>query len=204
MKAPVEAARLPKTTLDAPVRTLGTRAVLGAILVRRGLITAEQLEQALHDKESSGRRLGEIVVDHGWVTGADLASVLAEQHELECLDLAREELDAAATSLLPERLARRYRALPVRFLDEESVLVAVDDPTNVLTSDDLRLALGLNVRFAVVPPDDLASTIDRVYRAQLAAHEDGAEHGARPERAYGGLRRGLRQLSGLHGRFHRP
>jgi type IV pilus assembly protein PilB len=190
MKAPVEAARLPKTSLEAPVRTLGTRAMLGAILVRRGLVTAEQLEQALHDKESSGRRLGEIVVDHGWVTGADLASVLAEQHELECLDLVREEIDAAATSLLPERLARRYRALPVRFLDEESVLVAVDDPTNVITSDDLRLALGLNVRFAVVPPDDLASTIDRVYRSQLSAHEGSIDEMIEDEPAVEDIRDG--------------
>lgn len=155
------------TSLPLPLPFARTRLHLGALLVRDGLLEAEQLESALIEKEETGRRLGEIVIQRGWVDASALARALAEQHELDFLDIARTELEATAIGLLPEKFARRYGALPVRFLAEDTVLVAVDDPTNVVTSDDLRLALGLNVRFAVVAADDLQKTIGRVYRTQV-------------------------------------
>jgi type IV pilus assembly protein PilB len=150
-----------------PLARTEMRAQLGSLLVRDGLLTAEQLELALTEKEASGRRLGEIVVERGWVDDAAIARALAEQYDLEYLDLGKTQLESAATGLLPEKLARRYHSLPLRFLAEDSVLVAVADPTNVLASDDLRLALGLNVRLAVVAAGDLSTAIDRTYRTQL-------------------------------------
>src|SRR5919201_3072213 len=148
-----------------------TKQHLGTLLVRDGLLTSEQLEAALTAKEATGQRLGEIVVDHGWVSPRDLARALAEQHGLEYLELAQLDIDPAATSLLPEKFARRYQALPVRFEDEDTLLVAVADPTDVVTSDDLRLALGLNVRFGVVAAPDLAGTISRMYRTHVDLQE---------------------------------
>lgn len=139
------------------------------MLLRDGHLTAEQLEAALAEKEADGGRLGEIVVAHGWVNGVVVARALAEQHELEFLDLANVEVDPEAVSLLPEKLARRYEALPVRFLPEHMVLVAVADPTNVLVSDDLRFALGLNVRLAVAVAADLGRALARAYRVQVQA-----------------------------------
>jgi len=165
----VEAAKLP---FPLPILHGQTRLQLGALLLRDGLLTAEQLEAALAEKEASGRRLGEIVVEHGWVSAADLARALAEQHDLEYLDLAHVQLDAAAAGLLPEKFARRYQALPLNFPSPDLVLVAVSDPTNVVTSDDLRLALGLNVRFGVVSGPELETTIARAYRATLEIQED--------------------------------
>ena len=168
----MEAAELP-TPVPLDVPRSGTRLHLGAMLVRDGLLAAPQLEEALAEKEATGRRLGEIVVERGWVSDAALARALAEQHHLEFLDLARTEVDPAAANLLPEKFARRYEALPVTYVDDDLVLVAVADPTNVLASDDLRLALGLNVRFAVVAGSDLARTISRVYRAHVELDESG-------------------------------
>ena len=144
---------------------------LGALLVRRGLINVAQLEAALAEKESSGARLGEIVVRRGWVAPGDVAHALAEQHDLDYLELAKEEVDPAAASLLPEKFARRYGALPVKFLGDHSVLVAISDPANVVASDDLRLAIGLNVRLTVVPHTDLERAISRNYRPQLDLDE---------------------------------
>jgi type IV pilus assembly protein PilB len=155
----------------AVVRT-DRRLRLGDMLVRDGLLTPEQLREALAAKaEDRQHRLGEIVVERGWVSGIDLAKALAEQHGLEFIELGQSPIDEAAADLLPERLARRYRAVPVKFLAEDSALVAVADPTDVVASDDLKLALGLNVRLAVAEAGDLDRTLARIYRTELALQE---------------------------------
>jgi type IV pilus assembly protein PilB len=140
---------------------------LGALLLRDGVLTVEQLELALRDKDSSGKRLGEILVDRGYVTPTQVSRVLAEQHELPFIDLARETIDMGAAGLLSESLARRYTAIPVRFLADGAVLVAVNDPTNVMASDDLRLALGAAVRVGVASAEAITTAITRIYSAQL-------------------------------------
>jgi type IV pilus assembly protein PilB len=144
-----------------------SRIPLGTLLVRDGLLSTEQLEHALAEKEQTERRLGEIVVSLGWVPATELARLLAEQHGLEYIDLASTHVDPAALSLLPEKYARRYEALPIRFLAEDIVLVAVADPTNVVASDDLRLAIGLNVRVAVAAAPDLMHMIEHAHRPEL-------------------------------------
>jgi type IV pilus assembly protein PilB len=141
---------------------------LGDMLVRDGLLTPEQLREALAAKaENRQQRLGEIVVQRGWVSGIDLARALAEQHGLDFIELGQSQIDEAAADLLPERLARRYRAVPIRFLAEDSALVAVADPTDVVSSDDLKLALGLNIRLAVAEAGDLERTLARIYRTEV-------------------------------------
>ncbi len=149
-----------------------SRVRLGTMLVREGVLTAEQLDEALAEKAETGRRLGEIVVDHGWVTSRDLARALAEQHHVDFIDLVDTEIEDAAASLLPERLARRYRAVPVKFLGEDQVLVAVADPTDVLASDDLRLALGMTIELAVADQSDLERTLGKLYRVEFDVGTD--------------------------------
>ena len=63
------------------------------------LLSAEQLEEALAEKDETGDRLGQIVIRHGWVSGRALAHALAEQHELEYIDLAQTEIEAAGSEL---------------------------------------------------------------------------------------------------------
>jgi type IV pilus assembly protein PilB len=152
------------------------RVPLGTLLVRDGLVTTEQLELALAEKEQTGRRLGEIVVAHGWVDASALARLLAEQHGLDFLDLASAQVDPAAATLLPEKLARRYEALPVRFLSQDLVLVAVSDPTNVVAADDLKLALGMNLRVGVSTAPELARAIDRIHRPQGPDEPASSDH----------------------------
>ncbi len=165
----VEAAARLSALLPLALPAAPSRVPLGTLLIRDGLITTEQLERALAEKEQTARRLGEIVVAHGWVPAAELARLLAEQHGLEYVDLASTPVDPGALSLLPEKYARRYEAVPIRFLTEDLVLVAVADPTNVVASDDLRLAIGLNVRVAVAAAPDLEQLIDRAHRPELLA-----------------------------------
>ncbi|HZQ02476.1 MAG TPA: GspE/PulE family protein [Gaiellaceae bacterium] len=143
------------------------RRLLGALLLAEGAITTEQLERALLVAELSQCRVGEALVSIGAVSQRTLATALAQQAGLDVLDLGAVELDPAAVALLPERFARRSAALPVRFVDDDTVLVAVADPTDILVSDDLRLALGLNIQLAVVESDLLELALERAYRRQV-------------------------------------
>ena len=178
--SPMNAAELPR-----PLDGARLRASLGAILVREGHITVERLEEALAGERTGGRRLGEILVDLGWVSPHAVAQGLAEQHGLEYVDLMVEELDPEATKLLPEAFARRYQTLPIRFVGPEVVLVAVADPTDIVASDGLRLALGLNVRVAVAAATDLQQLLEQAYlepvELEAAAFEgSGAEQPEAP------------------------
>ena len=143
------------------------RPQLGSLLLRDGAVTLQQLEAALAEKEANGGRLGEILLRHGITSGAQIAQALAEQHGLEYLELAQLEIDPAVASLLPENVARRLGALPICFTADDAVLIAVSDPTDVMASDDLRFALGLQIRLAVVTAEDLQKTLERCYRTSV-------------------------------------
>ena len=145
---------------------------LGSLLINRGLLTVEQVKQAFEEQRLTGRRLGEIAVGHSWVTSADLAMALADQFGLEYVDLSETQPDRDAATLLQKELAFRYQAVPVRFLADDLLLVAVADPTDVGRADDLRLALGHNVRLAVSEPADLERAIKTLYRTQIEVDQE--------------------------------
>ena len=144
---------------------------LGTLLVREGGMTEEQLERALALQQASpDLRLGEILLAEGFVTPRGISRVLAEQHELEFVELTPGSIDPSA-ALLTSFLARRYQALPIRFLDDGFVLIAVADPTNVMFSDELRLATGMPVRICVAAPDAIEAAIVSVIEGDEAELE---------------------------------
>ncbi|MDX6397082.1 MAG: type pilus assembly protein PilB [Gaiellaceae bacterium] len=153
---------------------------LGQLLVDGRIIQPEQLEQALVVKQTTGKRLGEVVVELGFTTERAIAGALAEQYGLEYVDLASVELDRNAVSLLTEALARRYEALPIRMCSDGLPLLAVTDPTNVATADDLRFALGANFRLAVAERAQIDLAISRAYRRSLELITEETEVGAQP------------------------
>jgi type IV pilus assembly protein PilB len=140
---------------------------LGRLLVDAHVLTSDQLEHALAVKETTGKRLGEIVVELGFTTEHVIAAALAQQYELEFVDLEDVSPAADAVAQLPEALARRYEALPIRFLSDGVLLLAVSDPTNVAAADDLRLALGASFRLAVAVRGQLERALALAYRPSL-------------------------------------
>ena len=142
-----------------------SRRGLGAILVARGVITTEMLRRAFELQEEGGQRLGEIIVAEGWASSVDIAIALSEQHHLPFVDVLDTEIDDELAHALPEELAYRYRALPVREVNAETVLVAVVDPGDVHSVDSLRLALKRRVELGVADERDLTIALRRVYRS---------------------------------------
>ncbi len=142
---------------------------LGTLLLRVGAIDPEQLEIALTEKERSPRRLGEILVEWGWVSSVEIAKALAEQYGMPFLDLSETDVEHEAAMLLPEEAARRLQALPVRFLPDRLVLVGLADPTDVLAAEELRSLLGTGVCLNVVDIEALDAAFSRLYGERVLA-----------------------------------
>jgi hypothetical protein len=137
------------------------RAPLGMLLAEAGLLTAGEIHFALAKAQESGRRLGEVLVEHGFVTPSDIVRVVAEQRGLPFLDVRTVPVDPAAAKLLPEDLARLFRTLPVGFVRGLPV-VAVADPTDDDAMHGAQSVLH-TVRFIASPEDAILAQLARVY-----------------------------------------
>jgi hypothetical protein len=135
------------TRLDAARRS-DSKQFLGTILVRRGRISQEQLNVALGDVERTGRRLGDVLLERGWLYESELASALAEQTGVEYVDIAATSVNPEVAAGFPLDFAQHFRAIPVRTLSSGSTLVAVVDPGDV-DVEVLRIVLGTDVKLAI-------------------------------------------------------
>ena len=133
---------------------------LGRILIEQGLITEEQLQAALEVHHRTPKSLGRVLIDMGLIKEADLVRALAEQVGLEFVDLSEVQIDPACAALLPETLARRYRALPIGER-EGKLLVAMSDPANVYALDDIRAITNRDVQPVVATASDVEQAISR-------------------------------------------
>lgn len=143
------------------------RAPLGILLAEAGLLGPSEIHFALNRAQESGRRLGEVLVEHGLVTPADIVRLVAEQRGLPFLDVSTLAVDPAAAKLLPEELARLLRTLPVGFVRGLPV-VAVADPTDDEAMHGARSVLH-TVRFIASPEDSILAQLARVYLPAAAA-----------------------------------
>ncbi|ABL00026.1 GspE/PulE family protein [Pelobacter propionicus] len=131
---------------------------IGAILMERGCLTAEQLPVVVGQLESSRQRFGEICIREGFVGEQDLARALAEQFDLEYVDLAGFRMNEELLNSLPTDAIYRFRFVPLAM--ESGVLsVAVSDPTDVVKLDDLELLLGCPLSISVATESAVASVI---------------------------------------------
>ena len=133
---------------------------LGQILLEEGLLTQEQLDRALEQHRNTPKSLGRVLIDLGFIRERDLVKALAQQVGLDFVDLSEYPVEATATTLLPEQLARRYRALPIAEHDGR-LLVAMSDPANVYALDDIRSVTGRDVQPVVATAQDVEQAINK-------------------------------------------
>ena len=131
---------------------------LGQILVEEGLITTDQLEFALKEQERVPKSIGRILIDHRMIREVDLVRALALQVGLEFVDLGETPPDPTVANLIPEAVAKRYRALPYAERDG-MLLVAMSDPANVYALDDMRTITGRDIQPVVATAADVVAAI---------------------------------------------
>jgi MSHA biogenesis protein MshE len=137
---------------------------LGDLLVQEGLIKADQLIQALEDQKRTGRKLGRVFVDNGWITEVQIAKAVSRQLQAPFVDLLHHPLRPELAQLLPEAHARRMRAI-VLSETNGSLLVGLADPTDIFAFDEIGRLLNRNIDLAVVVESQLLAALDRVYRS---------------------------------------
>lgn len=137
---------------------------LGEMLIARGIISEEQLEEALREQQVTAERLGTILVTRGYVGEVQLVQVLSEHFGLDFVDLEEQPIDPSAVQLVKESFARYHQLLPFG-RDGDQLLVAMVNPTNVFSLDDVRSVTGQEVRAIMAEPGQLLRAIDRVWGA---------------------------------------
>ncbi|HEX4943233.1 MAG TPA: GspE/PulE family protein [Usitatibacteraceae bacterium] len=136
---------------------------LGEVLVEQGLLTKAQLDSALAEQKQSARKLGRIIVERGLVPEEAISRALGKQLGIPFVDLRHFNVRREIVRRLGENQARRLRAVVLD--DRDSVIrVGLADPTNLAAYDELLRILGKNVELAVVTESDLLATIDRIYQ----------------------------------------
>jgi len=152
-------------------------------LVDLGFVHEDRARQAIEEARTAGRTPEQLLLDQGTVDADQLSRAVAERYGLDHIDLAAYQVDMAAANLISVPTARRYRALPVGFVDKETLLVAMADPTNVLAVDDIQIATALDCRVAVAAEEDIEALIGRLNTLQSAVSEAVSEGEAEDELA---------------------
>jgi MSHA biogenesis protein MshE len=139
------------------------RVRLGDVLVAQKAVSQEQLKLALEEQKRSGRKLGRVLVDLGFVTEEAIAKALARQLNLAFVNLKLYNFNRAIVLKLPEAAARRFRALALEDRGQ-AMLVGMADPTDLFAYDELTRLLKKDVEAAVVAENEVLQALDQVYR----------------------------------------
>ncbi|HVW18211.1 MAG TPA: ATPase, T2SS/T4P/T4SS family [Solirubrobacteraceae bacterium] len=158
-------------TARAPSSELGVTPPSGArgrfmtdVLVELCGISRARIEDAVRDAGLLGTSPERLLVEQGIITSEQMARAMAERFGLDYLDLSQYEVDMAAANMISLAAAKRHGMVPVRFVDESTLLVAMEDPANVVALDDLALSTGMRVRAAAAAGEDIAAVITRMTR----------------------------------------
>ena len=171
--------------LISPMSRGHTGGFITDAIVELGYATREQVEQAIAASRTAGRRPEEILSDQRVIDSEQLSRATAERYGLDYVDLSLFSVDMGAANLVSAKSARRHQVLPVAFVDENTLLLAMADPTNLLALDDVQMGTGMSCSVAVAPATDIEALITKIGTMQStisdAITEDAEEEEERDE-----------------------
>ena len=145
-----------------------TKLKLGEILIEQGAITPLQLDEALQRQHLTGDLLGRTLVSMGYVNEQAIIEALSVQQGMDRIDVTHTNVAPEVLKLISSDVARFYNVLPVR-IDSGVLVVAMADPLNIQTLDDIRHITGMDVRGAVSNPDDIHAAWQRCYAFEVGS-----------------------------------
>ncbi len=137
---------------------------LGRILIKMGRLTRTQVTEALELQKKKLGPIGQILIELGYVNEADVRLALGAQAGMEPVEIARIDLPTEIVALIPNQMARTYRAIPLDYEDASKLLsVALDNPANFMATDDLKTLMGYQIRAYITTPEDIDAALGRYY-----------------------------------------
>ena len=135
---------------------------LGEMLLKAGLITPAQLQEALEAQKANGEKVGFNLVQLGYVKEDDITQLLSEQYGVPSINLRHLEIDESVINLMPSEVSQKYLVLPVNRTGA-TLTIAMADPTNVFAMDDIKFMTGYNVEPVVASELAIREAIERYY-----------------------------------------
>ncbi|MBI4391367.1 MAG: type IV-A pilus assembly ATPase PilB [candidate division NC10 bacterium] len=135
---------------------------LGDMLVKANLISEDQLKKALAQQESQGGRLGSNLVKLGFISEDDITSFLSKQYGVPSINLSHFEIDTAVIKLIPAEIAQKHMVVPINRTGTV-LTVAMADPSNIFTIDDIKFMTGFKVEPVVAAESSIKSAINKYY-----------------------------------------
>ncbi|RLD17057.1 MAG: type II secretion system protein GspE [Caldiserica bacterium] len=149
---------------------MGRNDLIGNMLVSSGIITEEQLKEALEEQKKTGERLLDILKRLGSIDEETLAKIIAKQWGYPYIDLSTVEIDKETVHLISEEIARRFEVIPFGRTEEGEIMVAISDPTNIFAIDFLRNYLN-NVKIYVASKESIIGNIEKYYSMEKTVKE---------------------------------
>ncbi len=164
------------TSTDNDLNTSLKRKKLGELLIHAGLITSDNLEEALKIQKSRKKKIGQILIDMGIISDEQIAKALSSQLKIPFVRLVDVKIPKEIIALVPQELAENYTLMPVREVKNQLV-IAMANPLEFYALDDLRFITQMKLFLAVAPQSDILSAIGRSYPRKSLESELGPDLG---------------------------
>lgn len=161
--------------LSPPLGRGNSGMFLSDVIVELGYASKERSVEAIDEARIAGRSPESVLLERKVIDQEQLSRAMAERYGLDHVDLDAYHVDMGAANLLSVGAARRYEAVPVGYVDKDTLLVAMADPANVLAIDDIQMITGLGCRIAVAAADDIEALVRRLNTLESAVSEAVAE-----------------------------
>jgi type IV pilus assembly protein PilB len=135
---------------------------LGELLVERGILTRQQVQEAVDHQKTNGGLFGEVLVKLGYATEENIAQALTTQYGFPYLPLANYEIDVEVIKTVPENVCRQFCLIPIDKIGK-SLTLAMSNPLNVQAAEDVELITGCTVQAFVATATDIKSSINKYY-----------------------------------------
>lgn len=143
---------------------------IGDLLVESGIISKEQLSEALITQKQTKKKMGDTLIEMGFITEQQLIEVLEFQLGIPHVSLYKYNIDRSVIQIVPEKLAIQYRLLPIK-KNNNKLTVAMADPLDYYAIDDLRMTTGFQIEPVIASKDELSILINRFYGIQETVNE---------------------------------
>lgn len=134
---------------------------LGEILLRDGLITNSQLDEAIKKQHQSGQPLGKILVELGYISESDKLNTYKKRLGCEIISLGDIDIPLTILTYIPKSFASKHFLVPVR-LDRDGLVIAMEDPTDIVTVDNLKTLVGIRIKPAAAPSSEIEKLIQQM------------------------------------------